>query len=30
VRATLPFFLILLGAVLVITYWPDLSLVLAR
>jgi len=30
VRATLPFFLILLGAVLVITYWPELSLVLAR
>lgn len=26
-RATLPFFFILLGAVLVITYWPDLSLV---
>ena len=30
VRATLPFFLILLGAVLVITYWPELSLALAR
>lgn len=30
VRATAPFFLILLGAVLVITYWPELSLVLAR
>ena len=27
-RATLPFFFILLLAVLVITYWPDLSLVL--
>jgi C4-dicarboxylate transporter DctM subunit len=27
-RATLPFFFILLFAVLVITYWPDLSLVL--
>ncbi len=26
-RATLPFFFILLGAVLIITYWPDLSLV---
>lgn len=25
-RATLPFFFILLGAVLVITYWPELSL----
>ena len=30
VRASLPFFLILLGAVLVITYWPDLSLALTR
>jgi len=30
VRATAPFFLILLAAVLVITYWPELSLVLAR
>jgi tripartite ATP-independent transporter DctM subunit len=27
-RATIPFFFILLGAVLIITYWPDLSLVL--
>lgn len=30
VRATVPFFLILLAAVLVITYWPELSLVLVR
>ena len=30
VRASAPFFLILLAAVLVITYWPALSLVLAR
>ena len=30
VRASAPFFLILLGAVLAITYWPELSLVLAR
>ena len=30
VRATLPFFLIMLAAVLVITYWPELSLVLVR
>jgi tripartite ATP-independent transporter DctM subunit len=30
VRASAPFFLILLAAVLAITYWPDLSLVLAR
>lgn len=29
-RATIPFFLILLVAVLVITYWPDLSLTLLR
>jgi C4-dicarboxylate transporter, DctM subunit len=28
-RATLPFFAILLTAVLIITYWPDLSLALA-
>jgi C4-dicarboxylate transporter DctM subunit len=27
-RATLPFFFLLLGAVLVITYWPELSLFL--
>ncbi|KPJ93302.1 MAG: C4-dicarboxylate ABC transporter [Gammaproteobacteria bacterium SG8_11] len=27
-RATIPFFFILLGAVLIITYWPGLSLVL--
>ena len=27
-RATLPFFIILLAAVLIITYWPDLSLVM--
>jgi TRAP-type C4-dicarboxylate transport system permease large subunit len=27
-RATVPFFLILLGTVLVITYWPALSLAL--
>jgi TRAP-type C4-dicarboxylate transport system permease large subunit len=27
-RATLPWFLILLCALLLITYWPDLSLVL--
>ena len=27
-RATLPFFFLLLGAVLVITYWPSLSLFL--
>lgn len=27
-RATIPFMLILLAAVLIITYWPDLSLVL--
>jgi TRAP-type C4-dicarboxylate transport system permease large subunit len=26
--ATIPFFLVLLVAVLIITYWPDLSLVL--
>jgi TRAP-type C4-dicarboxylate transport system permease large subunit len=26
-RATLPFFFILLFAVLIITYWPELSLV---
>jgi TRAP-type C4-dicarboxylate transport system permease large subunit len=30
VRATLPFFVILLVAVLIITYWPTLSLVLVR
>ena len=30
VRASLPFFLILLAAVLAITYWPELSLVLVR
>ena len=30
VRASLPFFLILLAAVLVITYWPALSLFLVR
>ena len=30
VRASAPFFLILLGAVLAITYWPELSLALAR
>jgi len=30
VRASAPFFLILLVAVLVITYWPELSLVLVR
>jgi tripartite ATP-independent transporter DctM subunit len=30
VRASLPFFLILLAAVLVITYWPALSLALVR
>lgn len=30
IRATAPFFLILLAAVLVITYWPELSLVLVR
>jgi tripartite ATP-independent transporter DctM subunit len=30
VRASLPFFLILLAAVLVITYWPGLSLALVR
>jgi C4-dicarboxylate transporter, DctM subunit len=30
VRASLPFFLILLAAVLVITYWPELSLALVR
>ena len=30
VRAIVPFFLILLAAVLVITYWPDLSLALVR
>jgi TRAP-type C4-dicarboxylate transport system permease large subunit len=29
-RATLPFFFILLGAVLIITYWPDLSLALLK
>ena len=29
-RATLPWFFILFGAVLVITYWPDLSLWLVR
>ncbi|GBF29200.1 hypothetical protein MnTg03_00766 [bacterium MnTg03] len=27
-RATIPFFFILLVAVLIITYWPTLSLVL--
>lgn len=30
VRASAPFFLILLAAVLAITYWPELSLALAR
>ncbi|MDR2012831.1 MAG: TRAP transporter large permease [Rhodanobacter sp.] len=30
VRASLPFFLILFAAVLAITYWPELSLVLVR
>lgn len=30
VRASAPFFLIMLAAVLVITYWPELSLVLVR
>ncbi len=30
VRASVPFFLILLAAVLAITYWPELSLVLVR
>jgi len=30
VRASLPFFLIMLAAVLVITYWPELSLALVR
>jgi len=30
VRASIPFFLILLAAVLVITYWPELSLALVR
>jgi TRAP-type C4-dicarboxylate transport system permease large subunit len=25
-QATIPFFVILLGAVLIITYWPELSL----
>ncbi len=30
VRASVPFFLILLAAVLVITYWPQLSLALVR
>jgi len=30
VRASVPFFLILLAAVLVITYWPELSLALVR
>jgi tripartite ATP-independent transporter DctM subunit len=30
VHASLPFFLILLAAVLAITYWPELSLVLVR
>jgi tripartite ATP-independent transporter DctM subunit len=30
VRASLPFFLILFAAVLAITYWPELSLALAR
>ena len=29
-RATIPFFFILLGAVLIITYWPDLSLALVE
>jgi tripartite ATP-independent transporter DctM subunit len=29
-RATVPFFLILLGVVLLVTYWPALSLVLVR
>ena len=29
-RAALPFFVILLSAVLIITYWPALSLVLVR
>jgi TRAP-type C4-dicarboxylate transport system permease large subunit len=27
-KATLPFFFLLLGAVLIITYWPQLSLFL--
>lgn len=30
VRASLPFFLIMLAAVLIITYWPELSLALVR
>jgi C4-dicarboxylate transporter DctM subunit len=30
VRASLPFYAILLAAVLIITYWPDLSLALTR
>jgi TRAP-type C4-dicarboxylate transport system permease large subunit len=30
VRASLPFYAILLVAVLIITYWPDLSLALTR
>ena len=29
-RATMPFFLILLLCVLIITYWPQLSLLLAE
>ncbi len=29
-KATIPFFLVLLAAVLIITYWPTLSLVLVR
>jgi len=29
-RATLPFIAVLLVALLIITYWPDLSLVLIR
>ena len=29
-RATLPFFFLLLGAVLIITYWPELSLFLIQ
>ncbi|MCG6968430.1 MAG: TRAP transporter large permease subunit [Gammaproteobacteria bacterium] len=29
-RATIPFFFILLGAVLIITYWPDLSLMFLK
>lgn len=30
VRASIPFFLVMLAGVLVITYWPELSLALAR